>query len=391
MATRQDVARLAGTSPSVVSYVLNNGPRSVAPATRERVLAAVRELGYRPNAVARSLRMNHTMTLGLVVPDAANPFFAELARALEDHAWAAGYTLLVGNSVDDAGREAGYLRTFVDRQVDGLVLIPSHGDRPWRAELARSGVACLVLDRELDGVGTSHVLVDNARGSQEAVRHLLGHGRRRIGCVAGPVGIRPTVDRVAGWRTALTEAGFTPGVDGAVGRRGEVPLAHCSFGRLAGYRTGLALLDRDRLLDALFVTSDLQAAGVMRAAAELGVRVPDDLAIVSFDGIAAAAYTSPALSTMRQPFEELGRLAVRRLLARVRQPDLAPTRDVLPVTLLARGSCGCPDPAGGVPAETPADQPGDTSPDEPAESAPAPDAATKSTPEGSCPEGSCPD
>ncbi|MFE0102072.1 LacI family DNA-binding transcriptional regulator [Streptomyces sp. NPDC059009] len=395
MATRQDVARLAGTSPSVVSYVLNNGPRSVAPATRERVLAAVRELDYRPNAVARSLRMSHTMTLGLVVPDAANPFFAELARALEDHAWAAGYTLLVGNSVDDAGREAGYLRTFVDRQVDGLVLIPSHGDRPWRAELARSGVACLVLDRELDGVDTSHVLVDNARGAQEAVRHLLGHGRRRIGCVAGPVGIRPTVDRVAGWRTALTEAGFTPGEDGAdagdggdgsgggrsrenngssgssdgtVGRRGEVPLVHCSFGRLAGYRTGLALLDRDRRLDALFVTSDLQAAGVMRAATELGIRVPDDLAIVSFDGIAAAAYTSPALSTMRQPFEELGRLAVRRLLARVRQPDLAPTRDVLPVTLLERGSCGCPDPAGGVPADTSAD------------------ASTKSTPERSCPD-----
>ncbi|MEU6824296.1 LacI family DNA-binding transcriptional regulator [Streptomyces atriruber] len=338
MATRQDVARLAGTSPSVVSYVVNNGPRSVAPATRERVLAAVRALDYRPNGVARSLRMRQTMTLGLVVPDAANPFFAELARALEDHAWAAGYTLLVGNSVDDAGREAGYLRTFLDRRVDGLVLIPSQGDRPWRAELARADVARLVLDRELKDVPASHVLADNRGGAGAATLHLLSHGRRRIGCVAGPAGIHPTVDRVAGWRAAVDGAGL-----------GDAPLLHGSFDRLAGYRSALALLSGDRRLDALFVTCDTQAAGVIRAASELGIRVPDDLALVAFDGIAAAAYTAPALSTMRQPFEELGRTAVRRLLAQVRDPGLAPTRDVLPVTLLARGSCGCPDPAGGMP------------------------------------------
>ncbi|MCZ4103403.1 LacI family transcriptional regulator [Streptomyces sp. So13.3] len=352
MATRQDVAQLAGTSPSVVSYVLNNGPRSVAPATRERVLAAVQQLGYRPNAVARSLRMSHTMTLGLVVPDAANPFFAELARALEDHAWAAGYTLLVGNSVDDPQREAGYIRTFVDRQVDGLVLIPSHGDQPWRAELARSGVPSLVFDRELDGVETSYVLVDNVRGAQEATDHLLAHGRRRVGCIAGPLGIHPTVDRVAGWRSALEQAGLKAG-SGSGGRTGweacpdAAPLLHGSFGRLDGYRSGRALLSRDRSVDALFVTSDEQAAGVLRAATELGLSVPDDVAVVSFDGIAAGAYTCPALSTMRQPFEALGRTAVQRLLDRMKDPDLALSRDVLPVTLLARGSCGCPDPAGG--------------------------------------------
>lgn len=356
MATRQEVAQLAGTSPSVVSYVLNNGPRSVAPATRERVLAAVQQLGYRPNAVARSLRMSQTMTLGLVVPDAANPFFAELARALEDHAWAAGYTLLVGNSVDDPDREAGYIRTFVDRQVDGLVLIPSRGDLPWRAELARSGVPSLVFDRELDGVATSYVLVDNARGARTATEHLLAHGRRRVGCIAGPLGIHPTVDRVVGWRTALEQAGLRAG-SGSGGRTGweacpdAAPLLHGSFGRLDGYRSGLALLSRDRAVDALFVTSDEQAAGVLRAATELGIRVPDDLALVSFDGIAAGAYTCPALSTMRQPYDELGRTAVRRLLDRMKAPDLPPTRDVLPVTLLARGSCGCPDPAGGEPPD----------------------------------------
>ncbi|BFV60778.1 LacI family DNA-binding transcriptional regulator [Kitasatospora sp. CMC57] len=358
MATRQDVALLAGTSPSVVSYVLNNGPRTVAPATRERVLAAVRELDYRPNAVARSLRLSHTMTLGLVVPDAANPFFAELARALEDHAWAAGYTLLVGNTVDDPGREAGYIRTFLDRQVDGLVLIPAQGDQPWRTELARSGVPSLVFDRALDGAGISQVLVDNTRGAQEATEHLLGHGRRRVGCIAGPLGIHPTVDRVVGWRRALEQAGLKAG-SGSVGRTGwescpdAAPLLHGSFGLLDGYRSGRALLSRDRSVDALFVTSDEQAAGVLRAATELGIRVPEDLALVSFDGIAGGAYTTPALSTMRQPVEELGRTAIARLLDRMKTPDLPITRDVLPVTLLARGSCGCPDPVGGEDPDRP--------------------------------------
>ncbi|MHA6757049.1 LacI family DNA-binding transcriptional regulator [Streptacidiphilus sp. PAMC 29251] len=358
MATRQDVAGLAGTSPSVVSYVLNNGPRTVAPATRERVLAAVQQLGYRPNAVARSLRLSHTMTLGLVVPDAANPFFAELARTLEDHAWSAGYTLLVGNTVDDPGREAGYIRTFIDRQVDGLVLIPAQGDQPWRTELARSGVPSLIFDRELEGVEISQVLVDNVRGAQLATEHLLAHGRRRVGCIAGPLGIHPTVDRVVGWRLALEQAGRKAG-SGSGGRTGweacpeAAPLLHGSFGRLDGYRSGRALLSRDRSVDALFVTSDEQAAGVLRAATELGIRVPEDLALVSFDGIAAGAYTTPALSTMRQPVDDLGRTAIARLLDRMKDPDLPPSRDVLPVTLLARGSCGCPDPAGG---EHPADR-----------------------------------
>lgn len=350
MPTRQEVAALAGTSPAVVSYVLNGGPRSVAPATRERVLAAVKQLDYRPNALARSLRMSHTMTLGLVVPDSANPFFAELARGLENRAWAGGYTLLVGNAGDDAEREAGYIHTFLDRQVDGLMLVPAHGDRPWRDELARTGVPCVVFDRELEGAGVSQVLVDNRGGAVEATRHLLAHGRRRIGCIAGPLGIHPTVDRVAGWRAALEEAGLRAG-SGSVGRTGwealpdAAPLLHGAFGRRAGYLAGRALLGADRKVDALFTTSDEQALGVIRAAAELGRRIPEDLSLVSFDGIAGCNYTTPSLSTMSQPFDELSRVGYERLTARMRDPDQEPTRDVLPVRLAPRRSCGCPEEA----------------------------------------------
>jgi len=355
MTSREDVARLAEVSPSVVSYVLNRGPRPVAPATRERVLAAVRELGYRPKTAARALRLSHTMTLGLVIPDLANPFFAELAASLEDHAWAAGYTLLVGNSAGSAEREARYVQTFLDRQADGLLLAPAHRDQPWHARLARTGVPSVAVDREVRAASISHVHVDNVRGAQQATEHLLRHGRRRIGCVAGQLSLRPTMDRVIGWRTALEAAGLRAG-SGSGGRTGwqarpaAAPLLHGSYGRLDGYRAALALLAHDRCVDALFVTSDEQATGVLRAAHELGIRIPDDLAVVSFDGATSGAYSAPTLSTMGQPIDRLARTAMVRLADLMRDPDLPPSRDVLPAELLTRGSCGCPAPAQAPPA-----------------------------------------
>jgi LacI family transcriptional regulator len=337
--TRKDVADLAGTSPAVVSYVLNGGPRSVLPDTRERVLAAVATLGYRPNRIARSLRMSRTMTLGLVVPDNANPFFAELARAVEEAAFDKGYTLLMGNAVEDDARQTNYVRTFLDRQVDGLVLIPTHGPAGCLPELEQSGVPWVLLDRHIDSVTTaSQVLVDNKRGAWDANTHVLGHGRRRVACIAGPADVPPTTDRVTGWRQAVVDAGLPAG---------ELPVMHVPFGRRAGYLAGLELLRSHGDLDALFITSDEQAIGVLRAAAELGLRVPDDLALVSFDGIAGSAYTIPALTTIRQPIDDLGRTAVELLLERVDDPACPPSTVRLPLSLVPRGSCGCPDPPGG--------------------------------------------
>lgn len=338
VANRIDVARLAGTSPSVVSYVMNDGPRGVAPATRERVLAAIAELGYRPNAVARSLRMNRTMTLGLVIPDNSNPFFAELARRIEEVGFSYGYTILLGNAMDDDEREAQYVRALLDRQVDGLILVPAHGARTWIAELSQTPVPRLVLDRQIDIPHATQVLVDNEAGAHEATAHLLSHGHQAVACLAGMADVNPSMDRVRGWRTALVEAGLDPA---------DSPLVHVPFGRAHGYRAGRQLLTRANRPSALFVTSDEQAAGVLRAAAELGVGVPDDLALCSFDGIEASAYTVPGLTTMRQPFEELGRAAVEWMVKRVAEPSTPATRIVLRASLVIRGSCGCADPAGG--------------------------------------------
>lgn len=338
---RKDVAELAGVSPAVVSYVLNGGPRGVAPETRARVLSAIEELDYRPNGIARSLRTSRTMTLGLVIPDSSNPFFAELARAVEEAAFDTGYTLLVGNATEDEGRQTTYVRTFLQRQVDGILLAPAHGPVECLTELRNSNKPWLLLDRRVDDLpDVSQVLVDSRGGAREATRHLLEHGRRNVACIAGPVDVTTAKDRVAGWHDALTEAGLRPT---------RQSIRHVPFTRSGGYEAAADLIDAGRP-DAVFVASDEQALGALRAFAELGVKCPDDIAVVSFDGIASSAYAVPALTTMAQPFALLGQHSIARLVARMSDPrDEA--RDeaevsVLPVSLVARGSCGCADPPG---------------------------------------------
>ncbi|MGH3359461.1 MAG: LacI family DNA-binding transcriptional regulator [Nocardioidaceae bacterium] len=339
--TRRDVAQRAGTSPAVVSYVLNGGPRGVAPGTRDRVLAAVKELGYRPNRVAAALRSNTTMTLGLVVPDSANPYFAELARAIEEVAFAGGYTLLMGNASDDEERQTTYVRTFLDRRVDGLMLIPAHDAAQCLEELNASGTPWIVLDRRLEfGDGADQVVTANRDGGREVTQHLIEHGYRRIACIAGPGDVKPTGDRVRGWRDGLDRAGIPSET---------MPLYHVAFGRAAGYRAAMDLFatHRPESIDAVFVTSDEQAVGVLRALVELRLRCPDDVAVASFDGVAASAYTTPALTTMRQPIPELASTALRLLVERMKDPHRTPEIAVLSSELVRRGSCGCPDPLGG--------------------------------------------
>jgi LacI family transcriptional regulator len=300
------------------------------------VLAAIEQLGYHPNGIARSLRMNRTMTLGLVVPDTSNPFFAELGRAIEEAAFARGYTLLVGNAAEIDDLQTTYVRTFLARQVDGLFLVPAHGAVGCLPHLQRTRTPWVAIDRRLGGIDAATVLVDNRGGARVATEHLLAHGRSHIGCIAGPQDVMPATDRVAGWREALAEAGVRPS---------EMRVVHGEFGRHAGYLAAREIL-ADRRYDALFVASDEQAVGVLRAVTELGLRCPDDVAIASFDGIAATAYSVPALTTMAQPFGDIGTTAVAGLVERISQPSTPAETTVLPVTLVARGSCGCPEPSG---------------------------------------------
>ena len=327
-ATRGDVAKRAGVSTAVVSYVLNNGPRSVATATKEKVLRAIEELGYSPNAVARALKVRRTNTLGLIVPDIGNPYFAELSKAIEDSAFARGYSLVVGNSSNEPDRERMQIDTFRARQVDGLLLVRTmrHSER---VVSRLDGLPTVVLDRIVPGEKLSSVIVDNFGGAYAAVKHLIDHGHRAIACIGGPTGAPLADERVRGWMTAMAEEGLPTkdlSVRGAYSRRG-------------GYELALALLERKERPSAVFASSDLQGVGVLRACYEKGVRVPDDLAVFAFDGTSEAAFTAPPLSVVQQDLSALAESAVSLVLS-----DLiaaSPVHHTAPFELVPRRSCGC--------------------------------------------------
>lgn len=234
--TRDDVARLAGTSTAVVSYVINNGPRPVAPATRERVLAAIKELGYRPDRVAQAMASRRTDLIGMIVPDARQPFFAEMAHAVEQAASERGKMVLVGNSDYVEEREVHYLRAFLGMRVSGLILV-SHGLNDLAAaEIEAWDARVVLLHERPEAIDDVAVVIDDVGGAQLATRHLLEHGHPYVACVGGtaetPSVGDPVSDHVEGWRRAMHEAGLS-----TEGRLFEAP-----YNRYDAYKIGLELL-----------------------------------------------------------------------------------------------------------------------------------------------------
>jgi LacI family transcriptional regulator len=328
MPTIVEVARKARVSATTVSHVVN-GTRFVSPEARSRVELAIDRLGYHPNALARSLRRGQSQTLGMLLPDSGNPFFAEMGRAVEQAAFEAGYGVVLCNTENDRARERHYLLVLARRQVDGIVLVAAaeHGEA--LRLLLQGRMPVVATDRERPGLALDTVVASHEEGGALAVRHLLALGHRRIACVAGPPGLSPSDLRVAGWRRALEEAGVEPAA-----------VLHGDFHPAAGASAARALLAGRRPPTAVFACNDLMAIGVLRAAAALGRRVPGDLAVVGYDDIELSAYVTPPLTTVAQPKRELGREAVRLLLERIASPRQAARRAVLPVELRVRASCG---------------------------------------------------
>ncbi len=330
--TRTDVARRAGVSVAVVSYVLNGGPRPVAEATRQRVQQVIDELGYRPNANARALKLARTRTLGLIVRDNANPFFAEFARHVEDESFTRHHALLLGDSSEDPRREAACVDSFLDRSVDGIMVIGLAAAASLRDVTAR-GTPVVVLDKMSEpDLQVATVYVDNHDGARVATEHLVGHGHRRIGCISGPLGIPAADDRIAGWQAGLSAAGLA---------HPRTLSARADFSRNGGYQAATRLITRRPHPTALFVGSDIQAAGALRALRDANLRVPEDVAIVAFDGTDGSSFTNPPLSVVQQPFAEMARTAVSLLL-----DNRGAGTHVLPVRLIPRRSCGCDHPDG---------------------------------------------
>jgi len=316
----KDVARRAGVSVGTVSNVLNR-PDRVSADTVARVRAAIDELGFVRNDAARQLRIGHSSTIALVVLDVSNPFFAELARGAEDAADAVGHSVILGNSDENAVREAAYLDLFDEQRVRGVLISPI-GDVTARLQKLRErGTRAVLVDRSGEGTGFSSVSVDDVAGGYLAVQHLLSLGRRRIAYLGGQFEIRQVTDRLEGARRAVAEV---PDAALEVISAGGLTVVD---GRAAGQQ--LARRARGERPDAVFTANDLLAVGLMQALVMMGdVRVPDDIALVGYDDIDFASATVVPLTSVRQPARLLGETAVDILLDEVTDPE-RPSRDVV--------------------------------------------------------------
>ena len=332
MATMNDVARQANVSIATVSHVIN-GTRFVSAERVERVQVAMSELGYTPDATARSLRIGRTDTIGLVVPDNSNPFFAALARWIEEAGFESGYTTILANSNERPDREHRYVSTLVSKRVDGLILSPSRGDHGTLTRLLLSAnIPVVVVDRDAALPNADVVLYDNEGGSIEATRYLLELGHRRIGCVAGPSDASSATERANGFRKAIADAGLP-----------AQPVVEADFHFSGGREATARLLDRSDDFTALFAANDLMAAGAIRELHTRGIAVPGDVSVIGFDDAPLAEMISPALTTMRQPLQDMAHAAVSLLLSRVTSGDGgAPVRKVLSTSLVIRDSTAPP-------------------------------------------------
>ncbi|WP_432013108.1 LacI family DNA-binding transcriptional regulator [Streptomyces cucumeris] len=327
--TLENVARHAGVSRATVSRVVN-GATTVGEDSREAVLRAIRELGYIPNQAARSLVTQRTDSFALVLPEepgrvfSDDQFFPGVVRGVSQELEAADKQLVLMMARSPASRDR-IERFALARHVDGVMVASMHGADPLPAALARMGIPVVCNERALGAATLPYVGVDNVAGAAGAVRHLAASGRTRIATVAGPQDMVAGVDRLAGYRSALREAGLDPSV--AVG----------DFTQESGVVAMRELLERQPGLDAVFVASDLMAIGVLRALRQAGRRVPDDVAVVGFDDIEPARYTEPPLTTVRQPIAEIGRRLAGQLLRLASGESIEPAL-VLPTELVVRDS-----------------------------------------------------
>ena len=329
--TIRDVARAAGVSTATAARALG-GYGHASPAARRKVSESARQLGYRPNVVARALVSRTTTTVGLVVGDIENPFFAAAARGLADVMDAHGYTVLLANADEDAGRERRAVDALRARQVDGMVVVPAPGASPEHlAELVTAGVPLVLLDRAVVGVAADSVLVRNVAGARAAVAHLAGLGHRRIGVVSDSPEITSSAERIQGYRQALRAAGIAP-EPGLISIGGPT--------RDDGEAAALRLLDRPDRPTAVFTANNFMTVGALRAARSLGLRIPEDVALVGFDDLEWTTLVQPPVTVVRQPVADLGRVAGERLLRRLEGDTGPPKRIRLDANLIVRGSCG---------------------------------------------------
>ncbi|HLJ32782.1 MAG TPA: LacI family DNA-binding transcriptional regulator [Ktedonobacteraceae bacterium] len=325
MVSIKDVAEAAGVSTATVSRVLTNGLH-VRPEVRERVLAAVERLGYRPNLVARSLRSQQSTTLGLIVSDIRNPFFTAISRAVEDTAYEQGYSIMLCNTDENPEKETIYLNLMQDTGIAGVIISPTRQN-----DAIFTGpnfpLPIVVVDRPIVNGDIDAVLLDNVAAAYRLTTHLIEQGYQRIGILSSEMSTGQ--ERQLGYEKALRAHGFTLQTEYMKNIAPKVE---------AGYEATLKLLDTVVPPDALFTINSLLAAGALQAIRERNLTIPDDIALVTFDETTWASLVQPAITLIAQPTYEIGKTATELLLQRIADPGRPTRRVILTGQLLVRGS-----------------------------------------------------
>ena len=326
--TMKDVAKAAGVHSSTVSRVINGNP-NISQATAEKVLLAIKKLDYTPNALARSLKTKKLQTFGMLIPDIANPFFAGLARGVEDRANEYGYNVILCNTDDCLEKEIIYLRLLAERCVEGLILATAKIRDKSIIELERSQFPYIMLSRNIKGLQENSISIDDIAGGYLATQYLIGLGHRKIGHITGPYNTTAALDRIKGYKRALLNYGIP---------FNKKYIGEGDFRIKGGYSVMNHFLALKDPPTAVFTANDLLAVGAIEAIRENGYDVPSDFSIVGFDDIRLASYLSPSLTTVRQPMIEMGSLAINKLLERI-EHKLSHKNILIKPELIKRKSC----------------------------------------------------
>jgi len=332
----KDIARVAGVSHPTVSRALRNS-QLVNPETAERIQRIAREMGYLPSAVARSLVTRRTETIGVVVTNIADPFVAGVVAGIEDVANQHGYSVFLRNSNADPEREVKVVQSFHERRVDGIVVTASRVGALYIPMLARLKVPIVLIDNQHPGEFVHSVMIDNIPASRQATQHLIHLGHRRIAYLGDQFGFQSDTDRFNGYRQALQRADlpFLPEL-----------VVHGNGGADGAIRAMNTLLVLTEKPTAVFCYNDMSALGALRAIYDHGLRVPEDMSLVGFDDLPIASYMFPRLTTVRQPKEEMGRIAMQSLLKILEGTSTKTDIDVAG-ELIVRNSSASPRQTGG--------------------------------------------
>lgn len=327
-----DVARESGVSYSTVSRVLN-GYEFVKPTTREKVLQAASKLGYVPNQQARSLAGGRSNLIGILVPGLNNGYISEIIHGIDQELEKSDYNLILYTTRRHHGRESNYVATIMNGAADGLVLVVPLISTSYLEALHEQHFPYVLIDQADNTGKSSFVNATNWQGAYDATQYLIKLGHRRIGFVTGLTGLNSTVDRFEGYRAALSDQGLLV--------QSEL-IAEGDFWERGGYMAAQKLLDLPQRPTAIFASNDLSAFGALEAVRQRGLRVPEDVSVIGFDNIPQSSAVYPKLTTVHQPLEQMGQVAVKMLLEHIANRERDPDRVTLATQLIVRDSCQPP-------------------------------------------------